>query len=485
MAQFQDLSNELVLNILDKVAPDDIESMSLASKCIYQLALPQLQEHRRLRKRYNKFENIVEYKPNNWGDPDGLLSDLLCKIVTDAKTGHYVKKIQLDLWNTSPRDGWKPDEIFENQLPAGRTRFQQKFKTNMEIIEEAIRAVEIIPTEEVDDWLDEIRSGNEDPLAALLLLYAPKLCSFRFVVPYNPQRPSYLLKTMQRVAEHRFSIKPYISHLKHIDLCFAEGWEYLDFVKASMCLPSLTSIETSTLFMDGRTHEASSAILPHASNVTDIAFRGGFVPQIVLSEILSGVKNLKSLTYDFFHLWRDNDYRPTFDSHALMTTLIINASHSLQYLRLGAEEIKTSQMAPVRGCHALREIVLVTNRCLAVEGSNIQDLLDALPGSIERIELRWHTKTGPDGIAKLREALVGLIRESKIQLPNLRTLAVSFREDEKVSEAIWDCLGSDETAQMNKMLSFEIQGPNSHGKIPAWIDNVCTCGQDCFADHPQ
>ena len=290
---------------------------------------------------------------------------------------------------------------------------------------------------------------------------------------------------MQRVAEHRPAIEPYTSHLKHIEMYFAEGWENLDFVKASMCLPSLTSIETNTLFVDGRTHEAGSAILPQASNVTDIAFRGGMVPQIVLSEILSGVKNLKSFTYDYVHLWREDDYRPTFDCHAFMTTLAINASHSLQYLRLGAEEITTSQMAPVRGYHDLREIAIITNRCLAVEGSNTQDLIGVLPVSIERIELRWHRKTAADGVEKLIEAFVGLVRESKIQLPRLRTLAVSFQEDEEVSRALLDCLGSDETAQMNKMLAFEIQGPNSHGNIPAWIDNVCTCGQNCFGEDSQ
>ena len=478
-----------MLNILGEVSPEDIESMSLASKCIYQLALPRLQEHRRLRKQYTKFKNIVEYKSNDWRDPGGLLADLLCKIVTDARIGHYVRKIRLHLWNNSPRDGWKPDEVFENQLSAGRTRLQRECKTNMEIVEEAIRAIEIIPTAEVDDWLDQIRSGNEDPLVALLLLHAPKLCSFEFVVPHIPLRSSYLLKTMQRVAEHRPAIKPYLSHLEHIDMCFGNGGEDLDFVKASMCLPSLTSIETDALFVDGRTHEAGSAILPQASNVTDIAFRIGVIPEPFLSELLSGVKNLKTFSYDFMPLWHDDEYRSTFDCHALMTALEINASHSLQYLRLGADDIKTSQIARVRGCHALREITFVTNRCLAIEGSNIQDLVGVLPVSIEILEIGWHGKTAADGVEKMREAFVGLVRESKIQLPRLRTLAVSFhdQEDEEVSEALWDCLGSDETAQMNKMLSFEIQGPSGDRQIPAWIDNVnaCTCDQNCFADDSQ
>ena len=40
----------------------------------------------------------------------------------------------------------------------------------MEIIEEAVRAIGLIPTEEADDWLYRIRYGNEDHLGALLLL---------------------------------------------------------------------------------------------------------------------------------------------------------------------------------------------------------------------------------------------------------------------------------------------------------------------------
>ena len=54
MARIQDLSNELVIGILEHVSPDDIESVSLASKRIYQLAIPRLEEHRMLRKPLSK-----------------------------------------------------------------------------------------------------------------------------------------------------------------------------------------------------------------------------------------------------------------------------------------------------------------------------------------------------------------------------------------------------------------------------------------------
>ena len=60
MAQFQDLSTELVLAILELVLPEDIEAMSLVSKHIYQLAIPRLEEHRELRKEYFNFRNKVQ-----------------------------------------------------------------------------------------------------------------------------------------------------------------------------------------------------------------------------------------------------------------------------------------------------------------------------------------------------------------------------------------------------------------------------------------
>ena len=67
-------------------------------------------------------------------------------------------------------------------------------------------------------------------------------------------------------------------------------------------------------------------------------------------------------------------------------------------------------------------------------------------------------------------------------LPHLRTLYLSTRDQEE-SDALWDCLASDETAQINPLLSFEIHGPSGGGPIAAWMDNECTCGNDCFGNN--
>lgn len=481
MATFQDLSTELVLGILEDVLPDDLESISLTSKRIYELAIPQLQEHRSLRKKYTSFKNMVEYKPNNWHDPGGLLADLLCKILTDAKTGHYVKHIDLDMWNFGGKDGWKPDAVFENPFITRRTQPQQEFKTNMEMIEEAVRAVEIIPSEDVDDWLHQIRRGNEDPLVALLLLHAPKLQTLKFIVPYVGSESSYLLSIIQRVTKQGPKARLYPAHLRNVEMYCAEAWQSLEFVKAFMSLPLLASIRTDSLFVDDRTYENSSGTLPQPSNVTDMSFRSGFLPEKAFSELLRGVNNLKSFAYNFRHLWRDEEHQPPFDCATVLSSLEANACHTLETLGLGAEEIETSQVAPVRQFRVLREIELQTLRCFAVTSSKAPNLISLLPPSLERLAMSWYKTPSRHGVETLVEAILDLVRGSKTELPHLRTLYLSTRDQEEY-DALWNCLASDETGQINPMLSFEVHGPPGTGTIVAWtewMDNECSCGQDC------
>ncbi|CAF9942201.1 MAG: hypothetical protein ALECFALPRED_009567 [Alectoria fallacina] len=295
---------------------------------------------------------MVEHEPNSWHDPGGLLADLLCKIKSDTSIGHYVKKLDLSMWNNDARDGWKPDEVFDRSATTNRTRLRKDSKTNMDIVEEAIRAIEIIPAGEGDDWLHQVCLGNEDPLVTLLFLHAPALHTLLFVAPYNRRESSYLLKTIQRVAEQGFAVKPHPSHLKNVEIHCAEGWKNLDFVKAFMSLPSLTAINMNNLFVDGRRHRANSAILPKPLNVSEFPFPTGFLPEKAFSELLQGVKNLRVFAYNITNLWRDEDCTSKFDCLAVMGSLEANASHTLEHLKLGAPGVEASQIAPIQGFHA-------------------------------------------------------------------------------------------------------------------------------------
>lgn len=464
-----------MLGILELVLPDDIESISLVSKRIYQLAVPLLEEHRRLRQQYNTLKNKVQIDVMKWHNPGGLVADLLCKIMSDPRIGHYVKKMDVTMSSYVANDGWKPDEVFEKLFTTSRTRVQQNSKTRMDIIEEAIRVTEIIPTEEVDDWLHKIRSGKEDPLIALLFLHAPGLRTLEFLATCTHRESPYLLKTIQRIAGQGPTVKLYPSQLRNVDIqCFV-GWDGLDFVKAFMSLPSLTSIKTDSLFVKGRAYQTGSATLPQPSNVSTFSVRSGPLPEKPLFELLRGMKSLKSFAYDFTYSSYLDEYMHMFDCLAVMTSLEALASRTLEHLKLSVPGIETSQIAPLRNFHALQEIEIKTNRCLAVDDSKIANISGVLPVSIEKLAISWHECTSADGVETLTKAILGLVRDSKTQLPRLRALHVDTMDQEE-TDALWDCLGSDETAQINTQLSFKIQGPTGAGEIPAWVDNVLVYG---------
>ncbi len=94
--------------------------------------------------------------------------------------------------------------------------------------------------------------------------------------------------------------------------------------------------------------------------------------------------------------------------------------------------------------------------------------------------MQWHDPDAVDKIETVIEAILDLVRESKTQLPRLRMLHVCS-EIEEESQALENCLVSDQTAHINPKLSFVIEGPNGGGtKIRARVDSLCSRGQDCL-----
>ena len=261
---------------------------------------------------------------------------------------------------------------------------------------------------------------------------------------------------------------------------FAEGWEDLDSVKAFMSLPSPVSVRAENLFLDGRTHEANSAVLAQPSNVMELSYDKCLLPEEAISEVLRGATNLKTFAYNFIHLWRDRDYEPPFNCLAVMHSLAANAIHTLETLNLSASNLETSHIAPLCRFSALRDVKIRTSRCFLVE-SNIAYLVSVLPVSIEKFTISWHEVTSVDGTETLTEAFLDLIRASKTRLPRLRMLQVDPGNRDE-SEPLDECLSSDETAQINKQLAFNLQSPGGWREYPAWADNVCTCGKDCFGN---
>ncbi len=89
MANFSDLSNELLLEIWNNVSQTkDIENFALVSKTIRTLAIRTLREHRKLTREFSKFQI---------GDPKSRVSAarLLKEILMNPRVALYVKEFTI------------------------------------------------------------------------------------------------------------------------------------------------------------------------------------------------------------------------------------------------------------------------------------------------------------------------------------------------------------------------------------------------------
>lgn len=176
MASFSALPNELVSEVAGYVMPEDIENFSLISKGVYDVVLPLLEEHRVLKKRYSAFQNLekVEFDGYNPGsrylvDPDTFnLSDeiytmskskLLAEILTSHRVALYIKELRM--WG--PFEGWQPKF----------TSHVSYTKEQLALFKQALSTY-VLPSK-LETWIEELESGNENPIISLLLILLPNL----------------------------------------------------------------------------------------------------------------------------------------------------------------------------------------------------------------------------------------------------------------------------------------------------------------------
>lgn len=72
----------------------------------------------------------------------------------------------------------------------------------------------------------------------------------------------------------------------------------------------------------------------------------------------------------------------------MLCSLEASASHILDHLELGAQDIKTSQIAPLPEFCVLREIEIQTRRCFAENDGGSANFIGLLPNSLEGFTMR-------------------------------------------------------------------------------------------------
>ena len=396
MPEFTDLPLEIMTIIAESVLPDDIENFSATCKDIWFLSKPLLQKHKELRRWYKNNDCIGDGSP---------LKDLLYDILIQPTVALYVECITIDTWYDCWDQGPSPRHI---PYP----------HEEMVRLEEAV--AELVPSDQVSAWISAIKSGDEDPILALLLLQLPKITEFNMMI----MGPTYqrLFQTLTRIlAAPGLSLLP---NLTSVDINWEESkpdplhrdWQAINtFAK----LPSLRNLTAWNVYIENNDDDSHYLLQPRTSNVSSLMLTECFIGIRRLSRLLQGFRALKRVTYDGY----DFNQVP-FDLFRVRAALRAHTKASLEYLKiLQFDPTAKRYMGSLRDFKNLIEIetdlILLEN--LGCAGR--VNLVEMLPASVQKLHLHEWRCDWPESILDLIPT--GAKDEQKL-LPNLKVLHLTL-----------------------------------------------------------
>ena len=363
MPTFSDLPDELVLitwGFVDE--PEDIESFALVSKRIYRLSTPFVQGHARMKTSDPTIIIDLEEEPSG-------PYDLLERYLHNPRLAFYIHGALIDDYR---RDESQRNVSLASLSPERIAEF-----------ESAVRCSFYVPPSEKDDWVREIKGGDPDPIVALIVMRLTKLRYLRLVYPYTGGN-DYLLETLKRM-----TLSP-------------DG--------ASNLGSSVTQIEP-----DGGSQVIFRKRSPFLK-INKIEMNLGEIELKVLSKLLRGIENLKSFAFT-------PTSGTTLAFRELKDELLKCSRSSLNKLVLHDDSESQRYMGHLTGFQNLVEVSISACLLLGREDEQTMRLADALPASIQKLNLYLGDAAEPDEV----EDVIDQVLECKMgRCPSLVTFWIEM-----------------------------------------------------------
>lgn len=378
MGIFSDLANELILGIWGYVIePNDVESFALVSKRIYGLSLQFVNEHASLKQQYSKI--TFRYSERN-NEP----ADLLEKMLLNTRIAFYISSLQIFYWKSR----WRV-----------QTTPQAYRKDTMALFEDAIRASPLITGSEAEDWITDVRKGNDDPIIALIIMRLIKIKEFALL---ESNRDAYILRTLERITQSPEAVVQPRQSISGTEINSNN---------------QLTSTRPSMFFTVSYMEMAS----------LNITFD-------MVSQLLRCMKGLKRFYYCRFR-------GSSFEISQLCDKLRECSQLSLQKLSIHGED---TGLGDITQFQILAEVAIDFGVLLGNPDDTCRNLADVLPMSIESVEIRSIGEIIPFQV--FRRVILDMIKCKMERLPKLKELTFDFGPY------------LDETTTRNIELITELQG---------------------------
>lgn len=437
MTALLSLPNELLLNVVNDLLPDDLENFSQTCKIIHALSTNALRAHAANKKKYSKLTLSLRSRPDYHKHPLFLIRDILM----DPRIAYYPVELLL---TGSQIDDHTPKENLEHEFASTLTVFEAKLFS-------MIHNHADVDSEEAARWRADLRWNSLSSFLALLLTMLPNVQ--RMIIHDCSSLRARLIKITDMIWRVRCTpssdlpARLALSKLSEVSFTNPRGrlthgsYPWLDLLlwERFAVLPCMRSLHGEQF----RGHppanegeeppkdESVDQLVPLTCkpSIREIRLESSAVAGPVFESMLTGVTALQRFTYSHAG---DGEWRGAvgpFRPKTMMEILQSNAISTLVYLDLTWQYPHEFSHLPdahfigsLRAFTALKHIRVRSDLLLRPNSSVHEPLVDVLPASAEQLDLvGW---VGSEIVTKL---LVGLPERKEERVPSLECITFQKR----------------------------------------------------------
>ncbi|KAJ8607649.1 hypothetical protein MRB53_040168 [Persea americana] len=375
MNSINTLPDELLLNIIQFIQPDDLVAFVCTQRRLHSLSVDRLAEHRQKRKTYRHIiitdvdhEANYDSKENAYSHPRHFFAD----IQRDPFILFYPRTLQWDCLIL-------PDSEDDQDVVKDSAFFRDLIRRILAL--EDVQAIE------------RLEKGDVEACLLLILLLLPNLNCLK--LEQDGADPS-ITEVRQRILEH----SKLCSNLKRVESHnFDEEYTELQWLKPWTALPAIQSLAGSRYTSYASTGEIVSRLQPTMSSMPDTLQAIELIECEVdgrdLAMFLDGLRNLRS--FYFLHAITFNTHWE-WNTTAFMNALEESSVQTLVDLTLLFERAPSDQIASLKNFKSLRSFCgnteMLPHRISNSDDSDHQllqlDLQACFPPSISKLSLSAH-----------------------------------------------------------------------------------------------
>lgn len=411
MASFNNLPNELVLEIIRLLFPEDLESFSSTCRLVHELAIKFLDEHRKLKKEYRNWvtDPFESYR---------CLFVLLREILENPRIALYVEGLKIqELY-----EGWESgaeavsESKIEVELDSGLTEASQKAVSRDDELakfRKAIQECDYLSAEDVEDWWEVLKNGYDDVVLALLVTVLPNFK--RLDIQFDPYFADRFLETIQRISTDS-STSNSSTPLSRLEVTMEQCYAFIDFRYPwpFFALPWMRFV--AGICID---HSEMITLPERCTNVIQMNWVQPFDLTPEKTKNLFGI--FKAL--QVFRLLPE--LTTNCDVVTIRDSLILYAKHTLTELSLYIDDLDYEyevDIGDLRAFEVLRKVEISANSLLGGRESSRRTLAEVLPTSIEDVTIQDYMLPRQE----YRSLVFDLLSVKNHSLPNMKRL--SFQE---------------------------------------------------------